>query len=375
MLSKQELERYKRHILLPEIGHEGQMKLKNAKVLVIGAGGLGCPVLQYLSAAGIGIIGIIDFDTVDESNLQRQILFTSDAIGKAKVEEASAWLKQQNPFVSIVPYNHALNQENALDIISKYDVIVDGSDNYSTRYLINDACVLTKKPLVYGSIYRFQGQISVFNYKNNSGSYGPTYRCFFPFPPNDSAGNCSKTGVLGVLPGIIGTLQANETIKLITGTGEVLSGKVLIFDALSMIFREIKIKRSSDIYPRDIQQFYSTNYRNTCKQYFMPNEITVSTLLQRLSEGEEIQIIDIREPNEPFDVEEIKITKIPSGELLQNPGVIDTSKTVVIMCKGGTRSLKAIEILKEKGFNNLYSLKGGILELMRHDIQSYSNLQ
>ncbi|MEI6509301.1 MAG: HesA/MoeB/ThiF family protein, partial [Bacteroidota bacterium] len=229
MLNPHELKRYNRHIILPEIGLEGQQKLKLAKVLVIGAGGLGCPLLQYLAAAGVGTIGVVDSDTVDESNLHRQILYSSNEVGKNKADIAAKKLSELNPFIKITPIVSYLNSENALQLFSDFDIIIDGSDNFATRYLVNDACVILNKPFVSGSIYKFQGQISVFNYHE-----GPTYRCLYPEPGDIP--NCAEVGVLGVLPGIVGCLMANETIKMIIGNGEVLSGKLLVFDSLTMQF-------------------------------------------------------------------------------------------------------------------------------------------
>ena len=246
MLTEKEISRYSRHLLLPEIGHEGQQKLKNARVLVIGAGGLGCPVLMYLVAAGVGKIGIVDFDRVDETNLQRQVLFDVADIGSSKSEVAKHKLSGQNPLIEIESIQQRVTNQNAIGIFSGYDIVVDGTDNFSTRYLVNDACVLLDKTLVSGSIFKFQGQISVFNFKNEKGERGPTYRCLFPTPPpSGSILSCSETGVLGVLPGILGTLMANEVIKIIAGIGEVLSGKVLLIDALTMNFQTITIARSA----------------------------------------------------------------------------------------------------------------------------------
>ncbi|MFH1005658.1 MAG: HesA/MoeB/ThiF family protein [Bacteroidota bacterium] len=238
MLSKEEINRYSRHIILPEIGIEGQEKLKQAKVLVVGAGGLGCPVLLYLCASGVGTIGIMDFDVVEEINLQRQILFTQDDIGKSKAVMAGERLSKMNSNCKLQIVNCKLTKENAAEIISQYDFVVDGTDNFLAKYLLNDVCVILKKPLVFGSVYKFEGQVSVFNYHN-----GPTYRCLFPDPPPTASFNCSDVGIMGILPGIIGTLQANEAIKIITGVGDVLSGKLIVFDALSLLFRIIEFQK------------------------------------------------------------------------------------------------------------------------------------
>src|ERR1017187_2761519 len=262
MLNQDEINRYHRHIQLSEIGIEGQGKLKQSKVLVIGAGGLGCPVLQYLTAAGVGTLGIVDFDKVDESNLQRQILYGIDDIGKPKVECAVNRLSQQNPFVKFISHNIQLTNQNAIDIINNYDIIIDGTDNFPTRYLVNDACVLLNKPLVYGSINKFEGQVSVFNYLINETKRSATYRCLFPNPPSAAdVPNCSEVGVLGVLPGIIGTLQANETIKIITEIGDVLSGKLLILNALSMQFYTIAFTRDNTVANSiTLEQFKKNDY-------------------------------------------------------------------------------------------------------------------
>ncbi len=264
MLSKEEISRYNRHLILPGFGVQSQEKLKQSKVLVIGAGGLGCPVLLYLTAAGVGEIGIVDFDTVEESNLQRQVLFTVNDIGKPKAEVAAAKLSLQNQFIKFNTYSLRLENKSALAIFPEYDIIIDGTDNFATRYLVNDACVLLGKPLVHGAIYKFEGQVSVFNYTDRSGKTGPSYRCLFPVPPAaGSVANCSEIGVLGVLPGIIGTLQATEAIKLITGIGEPLSGKLMLFDALTMNSTLVKINRNqarvNDV-PKDTAAFLKTDY-------------------------------------------------------------------------------------------------------------------
>ena len=269
MLSQKEIQRYSRHLLLPEIGNKGQELLCSAKVLVIGAGGLGCPVLQYLTAAGVGVIGIVDFDRVEESNLQRQVLYWVDDIGKCKAETAVVKLSKQNPLVKFNSYNLYLNNENALDIIKDYDIVVDGTDNFATRYLINDVCVFLNKPFVYGSVDRFAGQVSVFNHTGKDGIKGPTYRCIFPVPPSsESALNCSESGVLGVLPGIIGTLQANEIIKIITGAGEILSGKLLLVDALGINFTTLEVKRTEEgisNVPQKAEAFSQMDYAYLCR--------------------------------------------------------------------------------------------------------------
>lgn len=373
MLNKEEISRYSRHLLLPEIGIAGQEKLKNAKVLVIGAGGLGCPVLLYLTAAGVGEIGIVDFDKVEESNLQRQVLYTVEDIGKPKAEVAAVKLAKQNPFVKFAVYPHQLNNKNALEIIKDFDIIVDGTDNFSTRYLVNDACVILDKPLIYGSIYRFEGQVSVFNYHNKNGIKGPTYRCLFPVPPGpESSPNCSEIGVLGVLPGIIGTLQANETIKLITSIGETLSGKLLIINALTMDFSTIEITRNSEslkLTPANAEAFKKNDYDFFCgiKETGGIRKITAQELLLLLDKKEEIQIVDVRELGEQPIVERLIDLQIPLAEIINQVDKISKEKQVVVFCRSGQRSMRAIELLKKEfGFNNLHNLDGGILEWLKN---------
>lgn len=268
MLSKEEISRYSKQLLLPEIGIKGQEKLKSARVLVIGAGGLGCPVLQYLAAAGVGTLGIVDFDVVDETNLQRQILYSTEDIGKSKVIVAANKISLLNPFIKIEVVNDKLETGNIFEIIADYGVAVDCSDNFETRYLINDACVLLNKPFVYGGIHKFEGQLSVFNYKSSDGNYGATYRCAFPEPHSEETIlNCSLTGVLGTLPGIIGTLQANEVIKMITGIGEVCSEKIVLINALSLNFSEMKIKRNENVWnniPKTKEELKNKDYSLAC---------------------------------------------------------------------------------------------------------------
>lgn len=275
ILSKEEITRYSKQLLLPEIGIKGQEKLKNARVLIVGAGGLGCPVLQYLAAAGVGALGIVDFDVVDETNLQRQVLYSTNDIGKFKAVVAGEKISKLNPFVQCETINRKLEAVNAFEIISNYDIVVDCSDNFETRYLINDACVLLNKPFVYGGIHKFEGQLSVFNFKSANGIYGPTYRCVFPEThPEETILNCSLTGVIGTLPGIIGTLQANEVIKMITGTGEICSGeicsgKIILINALTLNYSEIKIKRNEMLWhdiPKSKEELKNKNYSITCSE-------------------------------------------------------------------------------------------------------------
>ncbi|HHZ65136.1 MAG TPA: molybdopterin-synthase adenylyltransferase MoeB [Flavobacteriales bacterium] len=355
MLTTEEYSRYNRHIILPEIGLEGQEKLKQAKVLVIGAGGLGCPVLIYLAAAGVGTIGIVDFDIVDESNLHRQILYGTSDIGKSKVEAAKAKLQGQNPHINIIVHNSRLTSQNALDIMDDYEIIVDGSDNFPTRYLVNDACVMQKKPFVFGSIFKFEAQISTFNYDG-----GPTYRCLYPDPPGPGeAPSCAEIGVMGVLPGIVGSIQANEAIKIITGAGEPLSGKLLLFDALSSSFNELSISPIADNF--EISELI--DYKLFCGESTEEidiKEISVEELRSRLNNAEDIQIIDVREHDE-YELCNLGGELIPLGEIEEKIDHISTQKPVVVHCHHGMRSQKAIEKLLTNACKaDLYNLKGGI---------------
>lgn len=366
MLNKEEISRYSRHLLLPEIGITGQEKLKNAKVLVIGAGGLGCPVLLYLSAAGTGEIGIVDFDKVDESNLQRQILYSTEDIGKSKVEVAVAKLTKQNPFVKLTAYNFKLDNQNALEIIRNFDIVVDGTDNFSTRYLVNDACVILNKPLIYGSIYRFEGQVSVFNYTDKNGLQGPNYRCLFPYPPSsESSPNCSEIGVMGVLPGIVGTLQANEAIKYITGIGNLLSGKLLLINALTMDFSTIEVSRNTEstkYTPANAEEFKKMSYDFFCatSKDNGIKLITVKELVKLLGERDKLQILDVREPGEQPDLDELIDLQISFGDILDEAEKISRSKQVIVLCQSGKRSRRAIELLQNRfHLDNLYNLEGG----------------
>jgi sulfur-carrier protein adenylyltransferase/sulfurtransferase len=365
--SKEELSRYDRHIIIPDFGFEGQKKLKAAKVLVIGSGGLGSPSLLYLAAAGVGTIGIIDFDVVDDSNLQRQVLFGVDEIGKPKVEAAKKRLEALNPHITIKIYNEQLTSKNALDIIKDYDVVADGTDNFPTRYLVNDACVLLDKPNVYGSIFQFEGQASVFNYKDKNGVLGPNYRDLYPTPPPPGlVPSCAEGGVLGVLPGIIGSLQALEVIKVITGIGETLSGRFFIFDALNFESRTFKIKRNpaNPLNGENPTIKELIDYEQFCGVKAVEKsikEITAKELYDLQVRGEDIQIIDVREPHE-YEIANIGGELIPLATVAANADKIDHNKKVIVHCKMGGRSAKAIHELEEKfGFTNLYNLKGGIL--------------
>jgi sulfur-carrier protein adenylyltransferase/sulfurtransferase len=365
-LSTEELARYSRHLLLPGFGLEAQLKLKSANVLAIGAGGLGSPLLLYLAAAGVGTIGIIDADTVDETNLQRQVLFGMQDKGQPKVEAALRKLSALNPHCKINVYNKQLTASNAMEIIRNYDVVADGSDNFPTRYLVNDACVLLDKPEVYASVFRFEGQVSVFNYVDAAGARGPNYRDLYPVPPPPgSVPDCAEGGVLGVLPGIIGSLQAAEVIKLITGIGETLSGRLFNFDALSFESNIFTITRNPDnplngLHPTitaliDYEQFCGMHAEKPVP------EITPMELKQWQMDNTPIQLIDVREPEE-YQIVHIDGELIPLATIMANADKIDRNKKVVVHCKTGSRSARAILALEEKfGFTNLYNLKGGIL--------------
>jgi adenylyltransferase/sulfurtransferase len=365
--SKEELARYNRHIIIPDFGLEAQKKLKAAKVLVVGSGGLGSPVLLYLAAAGIGTIGIVDFDVVDDSNLQRQVLFGVNEIGKPKVEAAKQRLEALNPHIQFILYNTQLTSQNALDIIKDYDLVADGTDNFPTRYLVNDACVLLGKPNIYASIFQFEGQVSVFNYRYANGDIGPNYRDLYPTPPPPGlVPSCAEGGVLGVLPGIIGSLQALEVIKVITGVGEPLAGRVYIFDALNFESRTFNISRRDDnpLNGKNPTITHLIDYEQFCgvKAVEKPvKEITPQELYQLQVKGEPFQLIDVREPYE-YDIVNIGAALIPLATVADNAAKISKDQKVIVHCKMGGRSAKAIRELEEKfGFNNLYNLKGGIL--------------
>lgn len=369
--SKRELERYSRHLIIPEFNIEGQRKLKNAKVLVVGTGGLGAPLLQYLVAAGVGKIGIVDFDTVDESNLQRQVLFTVNDVGRPKVEVAIERLAQQNPHIELVAYNTHLNSDNALDIIRDYDVVADGTDNFPTRYLVNDACVLLGKTNVYASIFRFDGQVSVFNYTFADGTVGPNYRDLFPTPPPPGlVPSCAEGGVIGVLPGIIGSLQANEVLKVITGIGDPLAGRLFLFDALYFETRTLKIHRdpTNPLNGENPTQTELIDYVQFCgvpggekDDARAVKEVTVEELKGLLANGGNVQVIDVREPYE-YEIANIGAELIPLGTVTDQVAKISSDRQVVVHCRSGKRSADAIRKLEDEfGFQNLYNLKGGIL--------------
>jgi adenylyltransferase/sulfurtransferase len=366
--TREELARYNRHIIIPGFGEEGQKKLKAAKVLIIGSGGLGSPALLYLTAAGVGTIGIVDFDVVDDSNLQRQVIFDIREIGKPKVEAAKRRLEALNPHTRFILHNTHLNSGNALDIIKDYDVVADGTDNFPTRYLVNDATLILDKPNVYGSIFQFEGQVSVFNYVNSKGERGPNYRDLYPTPPPPGlVPSCAEGGVLGVLPGIIGSLQALEVIKVITGIGEPLSGRFFTFDALNFENRTFKIKRRDDnpVNGKNPTIHELIDYEQFCGMRAVEEkpakEITARDLYDWQVKGKKFRLIDVREPSE-YKIVQIGGTLIPLSTISEHADEIPKDLDVVFLCKSGIRSLKAIKELEEKfAFNNLYNLKGGIL--------------
>ena len=356
-LTRDEILRYQRHLTLPDFSYKAQLELKRAKVLVVGAGGLGCPVLQYLAAAGVGLLGIVDDDVVSHSNLQRQILFTEAEIGQQKAELAATKLKSINPHIRCVAHGVRLGLENAQQLIGQYDVIVDCSDNFPTRYLINDACVLESKPLIYGALYTFQGQASVFNYNG-----GPTYRCLFPEPPRpEDAPNCSEVGVLGVLPGMIGVIQATETIKVITSVGEPLSGKLLTLDALTMRQQLIRFKRIPQ--QAEVKELKWIEYSCSVSAQDSLVEVSVHDLQ---ADPSDYQLLDVREHWEreicSLPSAHIVLSEILSGEANFESHGLDPEKLTYVYCQGGVRSLKAAEAMQsDYGFKNLKSVRGGIL--------------
>jgi sulfur-carrier protein adenylyltransferase/sulfurtransferase len=365
-LSKEEIQRYSRHLIMPEVGMDGQLKLKAAKVLCIGTGGLGAPLGQYLAAAGVGRIGLVDFDKVDLTNLQRQILFSTEDVGRPKIEAAAERLRGLNPDIQIDTFETMLTSANALDILKEYDAIVDGTDNFATRYLVNDACVLLGKPNVYGSIFRFEGQASVFGYPG-----GPCYRCLYPEPPPPGlVPSCAEGGVLGVLPGIVGSIQAAETLKLIIGKGEPLVGRLLLFDALSMRFRELKLRKNPECpvcgaHPTvtkliDYAEFCGVRGEEAPAPVSKVPEITPRELKARLDRGDDLFILDVREPHE-YQICNIGGYLIPLGDLSRRVSELDSSREIVAHCRSGKRSAEASDFLRQAGFRKVLNLKGGIL--------------
>jgi sulfur-carrier protein adenylyltransferase/sulfurtransferase len=364
-LSNEEIARYSRHLIMPEVALDGQKKLKQARVLTIGAGGLGAPLAMYLAAAGVGTLGIVDFDVVDESNLQRQIIHGTSDIGRPKMESAHDRINDINPNVHVEAYEEALSSENALEIFKDFDVIVDGTDNFPTRYLVNDACVLMGKPNVYGSIFRFEGQASVFWAKE-----GPCYRCLYPEPPPPGlVPSCAEGGVLGILPGAIGTIQATETVKLILGIGEPLIGRLLLYDALGMSFREMKLRKDPNCpvcgeNPSvteliDYQEFCGIPQANAQATADEVPEITVQELKKRLDNGENLSVLDVREPHE-YEVANIGARLIPLNELPERLAELDRDVPLAVHCKTGGRSARAVKLLQETGFQNAFNVEGGI---------------
>ena len=364
-LSNEEILRYSRHLIMPEVGMEGQQKLKAARVLCIGAGGLGSPLALYLAAAGVGTLGIVDFDVVDYTNLQRQIIHTTADVGRKKLDSATEKLKAINPFPNIRTFETKLTSENALEILADFDIIADGTDNFPTRYLVNDACVLTGKPNVYGSIFRFEGQASVFATKE-----GPCYRCLYPLPPPPGlVPSCAEGGVLGILPGLVGVIQATEVIKLILGKGEPLIGRLLLIDALGMKFRELKLRKNPDCpvcgtHPTvsrliDYNEFCGIRGEETLVTSNVP-EMQVEELKRALDAGEDIFVLDVREPHE-YQICNIGGHLIPLGELPKRVHELDSSREIVAHCRSGVRSAKAVDFLRQAGFRKVRNLAGGIL--------------
>ncbi len=366
-LTNEEIRRYSRHLILPEVGLAGQKKIRNTSVLCIGAGGLGSPIAMYLAAAGIGRIGIVDFDTVDYSNLQRQILHADSDVGVSKAESAKATLNALNPNVDVVLYKTRIASDNALDLIRPYDIVVDGTDNFPTRYLTNDACVLLKKPNVYGSIFRFEGQASVF--APHLG--GPCYRCLYPEPPPPGmVPSCAEGGVLGVLPGIIGCIQATEILKLALGKGTSLIGRLQLFNALDMKFRELKLRRDPKCpicgdHPTiteliDYDHFCGVVPEPTTPGH-NPDEVTVQDMKKALDDPKlGIRVIDVRDPDE-YEIAHVQgVPQIPLGTLPQRFTELDPNTQIYLHCKSGKRSMKALEFLRQQGFKYVKSVKGGI---------------
>jgi adenylyltransferase/sulfurtransferase len=367
-LTADDLSRYSRHLILPEVGMEGQQKLKAARVLCVGTGGLGSPLLFYLAAAGVGTLGMVDFDVVEASNLQRQIIHSSNDIGRKKLDSAEEKLKALNPALNVVKHETMLTSANALEILKDYDIVADGTDNFPTRYLVNDACVLLGKPNVYGSIYRFEGQASVF-----ATQAGPCYRCLYPEPPpHGLVPSCAEGGVLGILPGLVGVIQATEVIKLILGKGESLAGRLLLVDALNMRFRELKLRKNPECpvcgaHPTvtqliDYQQFCGIRPESKEEKTLKNGipQITVKELKRRMDAGEDVQLIDVREPFE-YQLAQIGGKLIPQNDVPQRLAEIDRAREVIVQCKSGGRSQRIAEFLVQAGYPRVSNLAGGIL--------------
>lgn len=367
-LSSDEILRYSRHLIMPEVGMEGQLKLKNASVLLVGTGGLGAPLALYLSAAGIGRIGLVDYDVVDFSNLHRQVIHGTKDVGKKKLDSAAESMLDINPNVQIDRYEVALTSENALQICAPYDIIIDGTDNFPTRYLVNDACVLLGKPNVYGSIFRFEGQATVFGYPG-----GPCYRCLYPEPPPPGlVPSCAEGGVLGILPGIIGLVQATEAVKLILGVGEPLVGRLMLYDALGMRFRELKLRRNPECpvcgdHPTikaliDYQQFCGMPAQEApAEPVATAGEVDVLEVKRKLEQGDRFLLLDVREPHEYLICNIPSSKLVPLGELPKRVNELDMTVDIVVHCKSGVRSAKAVDFLKQSGFSRVRNMKGGIL--------------
>ncbi|MEM9568496.1 MAG: molybdopterin-synthase adenylyltransferase MoeB [Cyanobacteria bacterium P01_E01_bin.34] len=366
-LSRDEMERFSRHLILPEVGLEGQKKLKAASVLCIGSGGLGSPLLLYLAAAGIGRLGLVDFDVVDSSNLQRQIIHGTSWVGKPKIQSAKDRILEINPYCQVDLYETRLEASNALDIFADYDIVVDGTDNFPTRYLVNDACVLTGKPNVYGSIFRFEGQATVFNYEG-----GPNYRDLYPEPPPPGlVPSCAEGGVLGILPGLIGVIQATETVKIILGEGTTLSGRLLLYDSLNMKFRELKLRKNPATPPIteliDYEQFCGIPQAAAAEAEGSGEipELDVSDLKERMDGGKDFVLIDVRNPHE-YDIcniegaELIPLSDIENGDGIDRVRELTNGSELIVHCKSGMRSMKALKALQSAGIKGK-NLKGGIL--------------
>lgn len=367
-LTQEEILRYSRHLIMPEVGMEGQLKLKQAKVLMVGTGGLGAPLGLYLAAAGVGKIGLVDFDVVDHTNLHRQVIHGTKDVGRKKLDSAADRMADINPNVELVKHEVALSSENALDVLKDYDIVIDGTDNFPTRYLVNDACVLLKKPNVYGSIFRFEGQATVFATEG-----GPCYRCLYPEPPPPGlVPSCAEGGVLGILPGMIGMIQATEAVKLIIGKGEPLVGRLLLYDALAMRFRELKLRRNPECpvcgdHPTITQLIDYHQFCGVPRQPEAPapglneGEIDPVEVKAKIDRGDNFVLIDVREPHE-WQIGHIPQAKlIPLGELPKRVHELNPADEIVAHCKSGVRSAKAIEFLKQAGFRKLKNMKGGIL--------------
>jgi molybdopterin/thiamine biosynthesis adenylyltransferase/rhodanese-related sulfurtransferase/molybdopterin converting factor small subunit len=363
-LSNEEIARYSRHLILPEVGMDGQLKLKQAKIIMIGAGGLGAPLGLYLAAAGVGRVGIVDFDVVDASNLQRQVIHGTSDLGRKKIDSAADKMRDINPNIVIDKFETGLTSDNALDILKDYDIVIDGTDNFPTRYLVNDACVLLKKPNVYGSIFRFEGQATVFAYED-----GPCYRCLYPEPPPPGlVPSCAEGGVLGILPGIIGLIQATEAVKIILGVGETLKNRLLLYDALGMRFRELRLRRDPDCpvcghHPTvtkliDYQEFCGVKPMSETKP--AGDAITAKELKEKIDRGDNFLLLDVREPHE-YQIARIPGSKlIPLGELPKHLNELDKDADIVAQCKSGGRSQRAVDLLKASGFKHERNMTGGI---------------